>query len=101
MAVVLPGFGFSDKPGCYSLDGYVDLVRAWLDLHCIDRAAIVGNSMGGAVTAAVAGQAPERVSAEVLVDPGGFGREVTWALRFAGLRLVRSALNRRLTPWRV
>ena len=101
MAVDLPGFGYSDKPGGYSLESYVAFVRGWLDLHCIERAAVVGNSMGGAITAAVAGMAPERVAAEVLVDPGGFGREVTWALRFASLRLVRAALNRRLTPWKV
>jgi len=101
MAVDLPGFGYSDKPGGYSLESYVAFVRAWLDLHCIERAAIVGNSMGGAIAAAVAGLAPERTGALVLVDPGGFGREVTWALRLAGLRLVRSALNLRLTPRRV
>jgi 2-hydroxymuconate-semialdehyde hydrolase len=101
LAVDLPGFGYSDKPGGYSLEKYVDFVRGWLDLHDIDRAAIVGNSMGGAVAAAVAGLAPERTAALVLVDPGGFGREVTWALRFASLRLVRSALNHRLTPWKV
>jgi 4,5:9,10-diseco-3-hydroxy-5,9,17-trioxoandrosta-1(10),2-diene-4-oate hydrolase len=101
MAVDLPGFGYSDKPGGYTLDGYVDFVRNWLDLHVIDRAAVIGNSMGGAIAAAVAGLAAERVSALVLADPGGFGREVTWALRFAGLRVVRAALNRRLTPWKV
>ncbi len=101
MAVDLPGFGYSDKPGGYSLEGYVQFVRDWLDLHCVERAAVVGNSMGGAITAAVAGLAPERVGAAVLVDPGGFGQEVTWALRLAGLRVVRSALNLRMTPWRV
>jgi pimeloyl-ACP methyl ester carboxylesterase len=101
MAVDLPGFGFSDKPGGYTLESYVQFVRDWLDLHCIERAALVGNSMGGAITAAVAGLAPERVGAAVLVDPGGFSREVTWALRLAGLRVVRAALNLRLTPRRV
>lgn len=101
MAVDLPGFGYSDKPGDYSLEHYVDFVRNWLDLHAIATAAVVGNSMGGAIATAVAGLAPERVSALVLADPGGFGRDVTWALRFAGLRIVRSALNRRLTPWKV
>lgn len=89
MAVDLPGFGYSDKPGAYTIQTYVDLVTAWLDLHCVDRAAIIGNSMGGAITAAVAGLRPERVAATVLVDPGGFGKEVTWLLRLAGLRLIR------------
>ena len=101
MAVDLPGFGYSDKPGGYSLDAYVAFVRDWLDLHCIDRAVVVGNSMGGAIAAAVAGLAPERVASLVLVDPGGFGREVSWLLRLAGLRLVSSALDVRFTPRRV
>lgn len=100
MAVDLPGFGYSDKPGGYTIESYVDFVAGWLDLHCIDRAAIVGNSMGGAITAAVAGLRPDRVAAAVLVDPGGFGREVTWMLRLAGLRLVR-LLPRRLSRWQV
>jgi len=101
MAVDLPGFGYSDKPGGYSLEFFVGFVRAWLDLHCIDRAAIMGNSMGGLITAATAALAPERVSAAVLVDPAGFGRVATWALRISGLRLLRHAIRLRFTPRRV
>jgi pimeloyl-ACP methyl ester carboxylesterase len=101
MAVDLPGFGYSDRPGGYSIDNYVAFVDHWLDLHCIERAAVVGNSMGGAIAAAVAGRRPERVSAAVLVDPGGFGREVSWMLRIAGLRIVRGALGRRISAWQV
>jgi pimeloyl-ACP methyl ester carboxylesterase len=95
MAVDLPGFGYSDKPGGYTMQSYVDFVEAWLDLHCVDRAALIGNSMGGAITTAFAALKPERTGAAVLVDPGGFGPEVTWLLRIAGLRLVR-LLPRRL-----
>ena len=89
MAVDLPGFGYSDKPGNYTIEMYVDFVTDWLDLHCVGRAAVVGNSMGGAITAAFAGLHPDRTGAAVLVDPGGFGKDVTWLLRLAGLRLVR------------
>jgi pimeloyl-ACP methyl ester carboxylesterase len=96
MAVDLPGFGYSDKPGGYTIESYVDFVTGWLDLHCVERAAIVGNSMGGTIAAAVAGLRPERVGAAVLVSPGGFGREVTWLLRLAGARLARF-LPRRLS----
>ena len=96
MAVDLPGFGYSDKPGGYSVESYVQFVSDWLDLHCIERAALVGNSMGGAIAAAVAGLRPDRVAAAVLVDPGGFGKEVTWLLRLAGMRLLRW-LPRRVT----
>jgi pimeloyl-ACP methyl ester carboxylesterase len=97
MAVDLPGFGYSDKPGNYTLDMYVDFVAGWLDQHCIERAAVVGNSMGGAITAAVAAMRPDRVAAAVLVDPGGFGKEVTWLLRLAGLRFLRFLPRRRIS----
>lgn len=100
LAVDLPGFGYSDKPGSYTMQSYVDFVAAWLDLHCIDRAALVGNSMGGAIATAVAALKPERTAAAVLVDPGGFGPEVSWLLRLAGLRIVRH-LPGRLTRRRV
>jgi pimeloyl-ACP methyl ester carboxylesterase len=101
MAVDLPGFGYSDRPGDYSLAHYIDFVAHWLDLHCIERAALIGNSMGGAITAAFAGTHPERAAAAVLVDPGGFGREVSWLLRLAGLRVVRSAMGLRVSAWQV
>ena len=38
----------------------------------VERAALVGNSMGGAVVAVLAADQPERVSALVLVDAAGF-----------------------------
>lgn len=82
------------------MQSYVDFVAAWLDLHCVDRAAVVGNSMGGAITAAFAAVQRERTAAAVLVDPGGFGTEVTWMLRLAGLRLLRH-LPGKLTRRRV
>lgn len=83
MAIDLPGFGFSDQPDEYSLDLYTSVVREWLDLHCIDRAVVVGNSMGGLISAAFAGVAADRVAAAVLVDPAGFGREHSWLFRIA------------------
>jgi pimeloyl-ACP methyl ester carboxylesterase len=83
MAIDLPGFGFSDQPDSYSLELYTSLLREWLDLHCVDRAAVVGNSLGGLITAAFAGVAPNRVDAAVLVDPAGFGREQPWLFRLA------------------
>jgi pimeloyl-ACP methyl ester carboxylesterase len=101
MAIDLPGFGYSDAPRRVRLRTYTDTLRAWLDLHCIDRAYIVGNSMGGLITAAFAARAPNRVIAEVLADPAGFGQELHWALRLAGLAPLRPLLRRRVSPWQV
>jgi pimeloyl-ACP methyl ester carboxylesterase len=99
--VDLPGFGYSDKPGGYSLERYVAFLRAWLDLHCIDTAAVMGNSMGGLITAAFAAMAPERVAAAVLLDPAGFGRDARMVMRFTTLRILRGLIHLRFTPRRV
>lgn len=57
--------------GCYTKEcmaGTVEAVRATLG---IDRLAIAGNSMGGAVSLAYALAHPERVAGLILVDSGG------------------------------
>jgi pyruvate dehydrogenase E2 component (dihydrolipoamide acetyltransferase) len=74
-AIDLPGHGASDKDvGDGSLDILARTVTGFLDATGIERAHLVGHSLGGAVVAAVAAAAPERVSALTLVAPAGFGR---------------------------
>jgi len=67
-----PGFGESDQPPDLSFDGYPRLVIGLMDRLGFEKAALVGNSMGGAVAALVASTFPERVSALALVDSAGF-----------------------------
>jgi len=73
-ALDLPGFGLSDKPATgYGTEALAaDLVAA-MDSLGIRRAVLVGHSMGGAVVAAAALAAPERVTALVLLDPAVSG----------------------------
>jgi pimeloyl-ACP methyl ester carboxylesterase len=74
-ALDLPGFGSSDQPPDLSFE---DLPRAALGLmdHLgIERAALVGHSMGGGTVALVAARRPERVSTLVLIDSAGFHRD--------------------------
>lgn len=70
VALDLPGFGLSSKPASgYSTDSLAaDVLRA-LDALGIERAVLVGHSLGGAVAAAASIAAPERVRALVLIDP--------------------------------
>jgi 3-oxoadipate enol-lactonase len=69
----LPGFGRSPFPeGEHSV---AEEVLALLDRLGIERAALVGNSMGGGVALDTALTAPERAWALVLVDSGFPGRE--------------------------
>ena len=95
MAIDLPGFGWSDKPGNYSLDLYASVLHDWLYLHSIDEVAVVGNSMGGLIAAAYAAAAPEQVWAAVLVDPAGFAREQSLLLRLASIGPARWLVPRR------
>lgn len=78
------GFGFSDKPASgYSNAAYTRLVVALLDSLHVSDAVLVGHSMGGAIAAAVALAAPDRVRGLVLIDAAGFGTRWPLALRVA------------------
>jgi 3-oxoadipate enol-lactonase len=69
----LRGFGRSELPGeSYS---NADDLQALLDHAAIDRAALVGASMGASAAMELAVVAPERVTALVVAPPGGIGGE--------------------------
>ena len=72
VALDLPGFGQSDQPADLSFEDFPRAVLGLMDALGIERAALVGNSMGGATAAVVAAEHPERVSALVLIDAAGF-----------------------------
>jgi pimeloyl-ACP methyl ester carboxylesterase len=72
IALDLPGFGMSDRPSNLRLDDLPGAVSGLMDLLQVRRAALVGNSMGGAAAALVAARSPGRVAALVLVDAAGF-----------------------------
>lgn len=69
----LPGFGFSSKPTDveYHLDYFCRYMFELLDHLGIERCAIVGNSLGGAIALGMALAQPTRVSALILMAPGG------------------------------
>jgi pimeloyl-ACP methyl ester carboxylesterase len=70
-ALDLPGFGSSSKPlaGPYSARWFAEAVVAVMDALDVERAHIVGNSMGGRVALEVGLRAPERVTALALLCP--------------------------------
>jgi pimeloyl-ACP methyl ester carboxylesterase len=65
----LPGHGQSDKPHtAYTMDFFAAAVLAVMrDAH-VDKATLIGHSMGASVICRVYKQAPERVAALVAVD---------------------------------
>jgi pimeloyl-ACP methyl ester carboxylesterase len=70
-AIDLPGFGASDKParGGYNARWFAAAVRGYMDALEIDRAHLVGNSMGGRVAIELAFDEPERVASLSLLTP--------------------------------
>jgi pimeloyl-ACP methyl ester carboxylesterase len=78
----LLGHGKSDKPRAdYSIAAYANGLRDLMTVLGIERATIVGHSLGGGVAMQFAYQFPERVERLVLVGAGGAGPEVSPLLR--------------------
>ena len=75
VALDMPGFGLSDQPAQLDFARLVRGVVGALDQLGIERAHLVGNSLGGAVAVAVAARHPERVARLVLIDSAGFNVE--------------------------
>lgn len=76
------GHGNSDKPRAdYSAAAFANGMRDLLEVLDIDRATVVGHSLGGGIAAQVAYQYPERCERLVLVSSGGVERDVNPLLR--------------------
>jgi pimeloyl-ACP methyl ester carboxylesterase len=72
VAMDLPGFGHSPMPReQITISFYARLLDGLLDQLGIDAAAVVGNSMGGFISAELAIAFPQRVERLVLVSPAG------------------------------
>jgi pimeloyl-ACP methyl ester carboxylesterase len=67
----LPGFGSSSKPatGAYNSPWFADIMLGLMDELGIERAHVVGNSMGGRVAIEMGLSAPDRVGALGLLCP--------------------------------
>src|SRR5918999_355962 len=82
----LLGHGSSDKPRAdYSVAAYANGVRDLLGVLGVERATLVGHSLGGGVAMQFAYQFPERTDRLILVSAGGVGREVNPVLRAVSL----------------
>lgn len=75
-ALDLRGFGLSSRgtAGPYGLDDQARLVAAFLDAQGIERAAVIGHSMGGEVALRLALLYPRRVRGLVVVAPSALVR---------------------------
>ena len=94
IAVDLKGFGASDKPADsnYLVDTQVGIVADLTDALSLERMALVGNSLGGAVALRIAQRWPQRVTRLVLACPA------VWPVdRFPLLARLVVLANRRIS----
>jgi len=95
----LIGHGDSAAPrGDYSLGAHAASIRDLLAAIGVERASIVGHSLGGGVAMQFFYQFPQRVERLVLVSSGGLGREVSPMLRTAALPGVSALLSLTIQP---
>src|ERR671932_1040719 len=97
----LIGHGDSATPrGDYSLGAHAAVIRDLLAVIGVERATIVGHSLGGGVAMQFFYQFPQRVERLALVSSGGLGHEVSPLLRGAALPgaslLLRAVAHRRV-----
>ncbi|MBA3825592.1 MAG: alpha/beta fold hydrolase [Ktedonobacterales bacterium] len=102
LAIDLPGWGlsanipFTGTSGEAAVNWWRDGVLATLDHLAIARCALMGHSLGGMVSMAVAAARPAAVSPLILEDPAGFpGKVAPWARLFFAVEPERLA---RLSP---
>ncbi|MGL5941378.1 MAG: alpha/beta fold hydrolase [Waterburya sp.] len=77
VAFDMVGTGLSDKPLAeYSLDYQLQFFKDFLDVLGIQKASLIGNSMGGAISLKLALDLPERVEKLVLISSLGLGQEI-------------------------
>ena len=93
----LLGSGFSDKPDiAYRPEEVLHFFLGFMDALRIERATLVGNSMGGGVALAMALTAPERVDRLILI--GGLPPHIKERLASP---LIRRALESSYPAWLV
>lgn len=88
-ALDLVGFGRSDKPEVeYTIPYLTTFVHKFMQALDIERAALVGGSMGGVISLWFARHYPDQVEKLVLADSGGLGKEVSIYLRIMTLPVL-------------
>lgn len=87
------GFGESGKQNTppFKVDSYVQMVDQFMEILGIERAPVLGHSMGGTVALAFALQYPQRVTKVGAVGSPIEGRSLNFFLRLASLDWVQLA----------
>jgi pimeloyl-ACP methyl ester carboxylesterase len=96
------GFGESGKKReSYAIQDFVSLVDQFMERLGIERAPLVGHSMGGTVSLSVAIQYPHRVSKVVVVGSPIVGSSLAFPLKLAGRRSIATLLFNMMWAFRL
>jgi pimeloyl-ACP methyl ester carboxylesterase len=97
----LPGFGYSDKPldADYSVDAYADFIIQFMDKLQINKAVLVGHSLGGGIALLTCLKYPSRVQSLILLDAEAYPITPPLMLRAARLPGIRSIIHRSIGEW--
>ena len=87
------GYGLSSKPESakYTLEFMAGGVMRFLDALSIERCALVGNSLGGAMAIRCALSHPDRISRLILMAPGGLEERETY-MKMAGIKAMMRSI---------
>jgi pyruvate dehydrogenase E2 component (dihydrolipoamide acetyltransferase) len=96
LGVDLPGHGRSRLSGQNCLDDLAAALLETLAREGVDRAHLIGHSLGGAVAAAAAAQARLDIRSLMLLSPAGLGPDMNGAFVSGFLRATSEAS---LAPW--
>ncbi|MGF1454805.1 MAG: alpha/beta fold hydrolase [Alphaproteobacteria bacterium] len=99
----LPGSGLSppDPTGVYTDERSIELILALMDDKGLDRASVIGNSIGGRIAWTLAARHPDRVDRLVLIAPDGFASRGFAYGEPAEVPAVLSLMRYVLPPWLV
>jgi len=85
----LPGFGDSDKPDLdYTLDFFVESMMDFANQLDLEKFALVGNSLGGAVSLGMSLANPERISHLILMGCGGLENVEVYFQQMEGIQAM-------------
>lgn len=107
IAIDLKGCGFSEKPKeRYSIDIFSKQIIKFMELYHIDKASLVGNSLGGEIALNAAIKFPEKITKLVLINSAGYKMEkkrsgklikisaVPFIDKFLGLCMTKRTIKR-------
>ena len=90
----LVGFGRSDKiPLTHDINVLVKFISDFMETINIDKASLVGNSLGGGLVLRFALDYPEKVEKLVLADNAGMGRDVISDFKLCSVPLLGELLT--------